>query len=120
MLEAVLRKILQTFFGSGADISETNPLPVTTEYAFPGTPYSNTDTAVNDDARRFEAAELKLRDVVIKVTDNNQLLGDVTAQNFELAAGGSIGISFLDLSLFYFRNATPGSDGTVSVFGTRC
>jgi len=85
-----------------------------------GTPYSNADTAPDDDPRRFETDTLILRDAVIKVTDNGQLLGDSTGQNFELAAGGSIGISFLDLSQFYFRNATAGQDGTVQIFGTRC
>jgi len=105
VFEATLKRILQGFFGTGTHI---------------GAPYSNTDTAVNDNPRRFEAAPLLLRDVVIRVATNGQLLGDVTAQNFELAAGGSTGVSFLDLSLFYFRNATPGSNGTVEIFGTRC
>jgi len=105
VFESTLKRILQAFFGTGTNL---------------GIPYSSTDTAVNDDPRRFETDPLLLRDAVIKVSDNGQLWGDATGQNFELAAGGSVGISFLDLSLFYFRNATPGSNGTVEIFGTRC
>lgn len=124
-------QVLKDAFGSGSNVSEENPLPVRLpkideDNPLPikeicsGIPYSNNDTATDDEARRFETDTLILRDAVIKVTTHNQLFGDATEQNFELAAGGSIAVSFLDLSLFYFCNAILGSNGTIQIFGTRC
>lgn len=84
-----------------------------------GTPYSNSDTAVDDNPRRFEPRALKLRDAVIRVETNNQLIGGGGVQRLEMAAGASMGVSFLNLSQFYFRNATAGQNGTIQVFGTR-
>ncbi len=101
-------------------VAPATPLPVDTSAGYAGIPYSKSDTAVADTARRFETSTLILRDAVIKVTTNAQLLGDATTQPFELAAGGSFGVSFLDLALFYFKNASAGSNGTIQVFGTRC
>ena len=110
---------LKDVLGGGDVISATNPLPVDMSVAYEGIPYSNSDTATDDNPRRFETTTLILRDAVIKVTGSNQLLGDASGQHFELAAGGSIGISFLDLSKFYFKNAAAGQNGTIMIFGTR-
>ena len=101
------------------DVNSDEILAAVVALAYAGQPYSNTDTAGVDTVRRFEVATLILRDAVIKVSTNNQLFGEVDAQNFELAAGGSMALSYLDLSLFYFRNAAAGQNGTVQILGTR-
>jgi len=101
------------------DVNSNEILAAVVAMAYDGQPYSNADTAVADGTRRFETATLILRDAVIKVSTNNQLFGEVGAQNFELAAGGSMALSYLDLSLFYFRNAAAGQNGTVQILGTR-
>jgi len=89
--------------------------------AYPGMPYSNSDTATNDEPRRFETTQLILRDAVIRNNSQfSQQLGGIDAQEFELPGAAEIGIQFLDLSQFYFRNTTPGSNGTIEIFGTRC
>ena len=85
---------------------------------YSGAVYENQDTATGDTARRFETARKLLRDVVIKVTTRAQTLGDSSNQRLELAAGDSIGFTLVDLSTLYFKNASAGENGTVTILGT--
>lgn len=84
---------------------------------FLGSVYVNQDTAAADAARRFEATTKKLRDVLIKVTTNAQLFGDSSNQYLEITAGGSFAISQIDISTLYFKNATAGQNGIVTILG---
>lgn len=84
---------------------------------FHGQVYVNSDTATTNDARRFEAAEFRLRDAVIIVKDYDQLFGDAIGQTYPVAAGETIGFTKVDLSTLFFRNATDDEDGTVHILG---
>jgi len=85
---------------------------------FSGQTYNNTDTAADDNVRRFEESEKKLNDVIIYVSGHGQLFGDDHSQEFYVAAGGSLGLTRVDISTLYFRNASAGQNGTVSILGT--
>ena len=82
-----------------------------------GSVYVKSDTASSDAARRFEATEKRLRDVVIIVKTNDQLLGDSSGQTYPVAAGEAIGFTLVDVSTLYFKNAGAGSNGTVHILG---
>jgi len=85
---------------------------------YSGAVYENQDTATGDTARRFETTRKFLRDVVIKVTTNAQKFGDSSNQRLELAAGDSVGFTLVDISTLYFKNASAGENGTVTIIGT--
>jgi len=85
--------------------------------SFSGAVYVNSDTATDDNARRFETSSKKLRDMVIYVETNDQLFGDSASQTFPIAAGSSFGITQIDISTLYFCNATAGQNGTVHIIG---
>lgn len=56
MLEAIFHRVLRAFFGSGADISSTNPLPVTAETALDhGTATDGTITTLEDTTKGWQA-----------------------------------------------------------------
>ena len=55
MLEAILHRILRTFFGSGADISSANPLPVTSETSLEsGVATGGTITTLEDTTKGWQ------------------------------------------------------------------
>ena len=82
---------------------------------FSGKAYGNQDTAGADTARRFVAAEKRLRDVVIQVATYAQLFGDATSQTYSVGAGDTIGFTQLELSTLYFKNSTAGQNGVVRI-----
>ena len=84
---------------------------------YSGSVYVGSDTATDDTARRFAAAEKKLRDVIVKVEDNDQLFGTAAGQTFPIAAGEWMGFTKVDVSAFYFKNKTAGLNGTVHIIG---
>lgn len=84
---------------------------------FGGAIYENQNTASADNARRFETSAKKLRDVVIQVSTNAQLLGGATNQRYVVGAGETIGFTKVDISTLYFKNATAGQNGTVNIIG---
>ncbi len=84
---------------------------------YSGSVYVNSDTATDDTARRFVAAEKKLRDVIVKVEDNDQLFGTAAGQTFPVAAGEWMGFTKVDVSALYFKNKTAGLNGTVHIIG---
>ena len=84
---------------------------------YSGSVYVNSDTAADDTARRFATAEKKLRDVIVKVEDNDQLFGTASAQTFPVAAGEWMGFTKVDVSALYFKNKTAGLNGTVHIIG---
>lgn len=84
---------------------------------YSGRVYLGSDTAANDDARRFAAETKKLRDIIVRVEDNDQLFGDAAGQAFPLAAGEWMGLTRVDVSTLYFRNRAAGQNGTVHIIG---
>ena len=84
---------------------------------YSGSVYVGSDTATDDTARRFAAAEKKLRDVIVKVEDNDQLFGTAAGQTFPTAAGEWMGFTKVDVSILYFKNKTAGLNGTVHIIG---
>ena len=82
---------------------------------FSGAVYVNSNTATDDTARRFETTSKKLRDVVLRVATNSQLLGTSASQVYPVNVGETVGISKLDISMLYFKNATAGQNGTVQI-----
>ena len=89
-------------------------IPKRVEY-FGGSVYVNSDTASNNDARRFETTSKKLRDIIIKNLDQDTLFGDSSGQTYRVAADGSFGITRIDISTLYFKNATAGQNSTVHI-----
>jgi hypothetical protein len=85
---------------------------------FGGTVYENQDTAAADTARRFETASKKLRDVIIQVTTAAQYFGDASAQRYLVQPNDTIGFTKVDLSTLYFKNASAGQNGIVTIIGT--
>lgn len=86
---------------------------------YSGSVYENENTAVDDDARRFESTSLKLRDIVIQVADHDQAFGTATNQRFLVPAGAAMGFTQVDLATLYFRNAVIGQNGTVRIIGVQ-
>lgn len=84
---------------------------------FRGATYVNSDTATDDNPRRFETTSEKLRDVVIIVKDYAQLFGTVSGQTYPVAVDETIGFTKIDISTLYFKNATADEDGTVHILG---
>ncbi|MFO8143932.1 MAG: hypothetical protein R6T78_04590 [Dehalococcoidales bacterium] len=79
--------------------------------------YHNHNTGSSDAARRFETAEKKLRDVIVRVEDYGQLFGDESGQDFPVGAGEWLGFTQVDVSTLYFRNSGSGENGTVHIIG---
>jgi hypothetical protein len=84
---------------------------------FGGNVYSKTMTMSDNDATRFETTAKKLRDVIIIATDNNMLFGETGVEVYPVAAGSTIGFTKVDISMLYFKNASAGSNGTVTILG---
>jgi hypothetical protein len=84
---------------------------------FTGTAYEDQVTAADDNAFRLVTSETKIRDVIVYVSGNNALVGDADNQRMPLNVGESLGISWIDLSTLYFKNATGGNNTTITVLG---
>ena len=84
---------------------------------YSGRVYVNSNTATDDDPRRFETDTKLLRDVVIMVKDKAQLFGDADAQTFEVDVNDTLPITLIDISTLYFRNENAGENGTVHIIG---
>lgn len=84
---------------------------------FTGTAYEDQVTAASDDAFRLVTSETKIRDVIVHVSGNDALVGDADNQRMPLNVGENLGISWIDLSTLYFKNATDGNNTTITVLG---
>lgn len=87
----------------------------TRKLVFGGAIYENQDIAVSDVARRFATSKKKLRDVVIQVTVFAQLFGNAANQRYKVEVGDTLGLTSVDVSALYFKNATAGQNGTVNI-----
>lgn len=86
--------------------------------SYSGKIYSNSNTATNDEARRFETSAKRLRSVYVEVLTNAQSFGDADTQPFDVAVGDGVWLNDLDLSTLYFSNTSAGDNGTVVIIGT--
>ena len=82
-----------------------------------GTAYCKTDTAASDAARRFETAEKKIMNASIQVATNSQLFGQVDGILYQIDPGDTKSLGNIDISTLYFKNATAGQNGTVTILG---
>lgn len=82
-----------------------------------GTAYCKSDTAASDAARRFETAEKKIMNASIQVTTNSQLFGQVDGILYQIDPGDTKSLGNIDISTLYFKNATAGQNGTVTILG---
>ena len=85
--------------------------------SFGGNVYSKTMTMADDNATRFETSAKKLRDVIIIVTTNNMLLGETGTEVYPVGADEIVGFTKVDISTLYFKNASAGSNGTITILG---
>jgi len=86
---------------------------------FTGDVYENEHTMVDDTAYRFESSSLLLRDAVVRVSTHDALFGDTSNQRYPRSVGSTIGLTKLDLSKFYIKNAGAGSNTKINIFGTK-
>lgn len=94
-------------------------MPITARILFSGDVYSKTMTMTGDNPARFEAKNLKLLDVVIIVETNNMLLGRAGYVIYPAGVGDTVGFTMLNLSTLWFKNATAGSNGKISILGVK-
>lgn len=84
---------------------------------FGGEVYEDQITAGADAAFALAATSKKIRDAIIYVSGHDALMGDAANQRFPLAVGSSLGLSWVDLSTFYVKNATAGNNTTITIMG---
>ena len=70
-------------------------------------------------AYRFETGKLLLRDVLIRVSTHDAVIGDAAQQRYPKAAGSSLGFTKVNLSKLYFANADPSNNTKINIFGVR-
>jgi hypothetical protein len=101
----------------GTEITETTHHSAKVLNQFGGNVYSKQMTMTDDNATRFETSTKKLRDVCIIVTTNNMLLGETGTEVYPVDADDTIGFTEVDVSTLYFKNASAGSNGTITILG---
>lgn len=85
--------------------------------AFSGNVYSKTMTMTDDNATRFETTAKLLRDVVIIVKTYGMLLGETGVEVYPVGVGESVGFTRVDISTLYFKNASAGDNGVITILG---
>jgi len=71
----------------------------------------------DDTATRFEVTAKTLRDIVILVETNAMLLGQTGTEVYPVAVDESVGFTKIDISTLYFKNATAGQNGKITILG---
>lgn len=87
------------------------------EALFGGDVYSKTMTMTDDNATRFETSSKKLRDIIIIVTTYGMLLGELGVEVYPVAVDETIGFTKVDINTLYFKNATAGQNGVITILG---
>ena len=82
-----------------------------------GTAYCKSDTATDDTARRFETSLKKIMNASVQVIGNSQLFGQSDGILYQIDPGDTKSFGNLDVSTLYFKNATAGQNGTVTILG---
>jgi len=86
---------------------------------FTGDVYENEHTMTTDAAYRFETTTTRLRDVIIRVSTFDALVGNTANQRYPRSTGSTLGFTKIDLSKFYIKNAGAGSNTKINIIGTR-
>lgn len=86
---------------------------------FSGDAYSNTMTMANDNPTKFEVDDVMLLDVIIIVETYAMLLGKYDAVVYPVGANDTLGFTKLNLSTLYFKNATAGENGKISILAVK-
>lgn len=86
---------------------------------FTGDIYENEHTMTTDAKYAFESGQVLLRDVIIRVSTHDALVGDTSNQRYPRSAGSTLGFQKVDLSKFYIKNAGVGSNTKINIIGTR-
>lgn len=107
-----IQEILQEI--PGAEVIPPEEWPKR-QIVYGGAVYVNKDTAIDNTVRRFETTSKKLRDVIIIVKTQPQLFGHDSSQTYPVGVDEAIGITQIDISTLYFKNATAGQNGTVHI-----
>jgi len=84
---------------------------------FRGNVYSKTMTMTDDNPTRFTTSSRKLLDVVIIVETYAMLVGMSGDVVYPVGADDTLGFTKVDISTLYFKNATAGEDGKISILG---
>ena len=88
-----------------------------TSEQFGGNVYSKTMTMTDDNPTRFETTAKKLRDVVIVVKTHGMLLGETGVEVYPVGENEAVGFTKVDISTLYFKNASAGDNGTITILG---
>lgn len=86
---------------------------------FSGDIYSNQLTMTVDSPVRFETEDVMLLDVVVIVETYAMLLGKHNAIVYPMGKGATLGFTMVNLSTLYFKNATAGNNGKISIIGVK-
>lgn len=86
-------------------------------FKFGGNVYSKTMTMGDNNATRFETSAKRLRDIIILVETNSMLLGETGVEVYTVGAGEAVGFTKVDISTLYFKNASEGDNGKISILG---
>ena len=87
------------------------------DVSFGGNDYSKTMTMTDDNPTRFETAAKKLRDIVIIVKTHPMLLGETGVEVYPVGENEAVGFTKVDISTLYFKNASAGDNGTITILG---
>lgn len=86
---------------------------------FSGEVYSKTMTMVDNSATRFERTTKRLHDVVIIVETYAMLLGGDKDVVYPVGADDTVGFTKVDISTLWFKNATAGENGKITILGVK-
>jgi len=81
--------------------------------------YESEVVMVDDHPHRLHENTIKLSDVVVYVSVNDMVFGNVNNQRFPVPVGGSLSVRAIDLSSLWYRNAVNGANGQFNIIGTR-
>ncbi len=94
-----------------------NGRPLEQLLSYSGKIYSKTLTMTNDLSARFETTPKKLNDVVIAVATQSMKLGSFDNEVYTVTAGSTVGFTKVEISTLFFKNATAGLNGAISILG---
>lgn len=96
-------------------VETTGRLPVSTKFG--GNVFSKTMTMTDDDATRFWTESKLLRDAIIVVKTYGMLLGEAGVEVYPVGANEAVGFTLVDIGTLYFKNASAGNNGTITILG---
>lgn len=86
-------------------------------FKFGGNVYSKTMTMEDNNATRFETSSKVLNDVVIIVKTYGMLLGETGVEVYPVGVDEAVGLTKVDISTLYFKNAGADENGVITILG---